>query len=289
MIPPEFDYHAPTSLGEAVALLSEHGDDAKVMSGGQSLLPMMKLRLAQPAHIVDIGRIPDLDYIREAEGYLEIGALTREASIERSDLIRREYPILRDTARVIADPLVRNRATLAGNLAHGDPANDQPATMLALDAEIVVYGPNGERTISIDDFFFGLFTTALEPAEIVTQVRIPKPPARSGGAYTKLERKVGDYAIAAAAVQVTLAQDGTIARAGIGLTNLGLAPICATDAEASLQGQVPGEEAFAQAGRLAAAATDPIADRRGSEEYKRNMARVLTVRTLRKAVQRAGA
>lgn len=287
MIPPQFDYHAPASLEEAIQLLGEHSD-AKIMSGGQSLLPMMKLRLAQPAHIVDIGRIPDLDYIREDDGFLKIGALARESALERSDLVRDRYPILVDTAEVIADPLVRNRATVAGNLAHGDPANDHPATMLAVRAELVARGPDGERTIPIDEFFFGLYMTALEDGEILTEVRIPEPGERSGGAYLKLERKVGDYAVAGAAVYLELADDGTIATAGIGLTNLGPAPIRAQAAESALVGQQPGDELFAEAGQLAADASDPTADRRGSVEYKKGMARVLTVRALRKAHERAG-
>jgi carbon-monoxide dehydrogenase medium subunit len=188
---------------------------------------------------------------------------------------------------VIADPLVRNMATVAGNLAHGDPGNDHPATMLALGAEVVATGPKGQRTIPIAQFFTGLFTTALAPNEILTEIRIPTPPAGSGGAYVKLERKVGDFATAGAAAQVTL-KGGTIERAGIGLTNLGPTPIEAVDAEKYLAGKKPDEAAFAEAGRLAAAATRPGADRRGAVDYKKEMARVLTIRALRKAVQRAG-
>jgi len=288
MIPSAFDYHAPDTLDEAVALLERHGDEAKVLSGGQSLLPLLKLRLGDAGHLVDIGRIPGLTGITEADGYLRIGGATREADLERSDLIREKYPILLDTAAVIADPLVRNRATVGGNLAHGDPANDHPATMLALDAEVVARGPRGERTIPITRFFTGLFATALAPAEILTEIRIPVPPPRSGGAYVKLERKVGDYATAAAAVQVTLGGQGEIARIGIGLTNAGPTPIEATAAEGSLRGRQPDAAAIAEAARLAADATSPSADRRGSVEYKRDMARVLTGRAVTRAVERAG-
>ena len=288
MIPSAFDYHAPGTLEEAVALLERHGDEAKVLSGGQSLLPLLKLRLGDAGHLVDIGRIPGLTGITEADGYLRIGGATREADLERSDLIREKYPILLDTAVVIADPLVRNRATVGGNLAHGDPANDHPATMLALDAEVVARGPGGERTIPITGFFTGLFATALAPAEILTEIRIPVPPPRSGGAYVKLERKVGDYATAAAAVQVTLGGQGEIARIGIGLTNAGPTPIKATGAEEHLRGRQPDDEAIAEAARLAADATSPSADRRGSVEYKRDMARVLTGRAVARAVERAG-
>ena len=286
MIPPSFDYHAPRTLPEALALLGQFGDEAKVLSGGQSLLPMMKLRFAQPAHLVDIGRIPGLDYIREEGGVLKIGALAREASLEASEVVRSKYPILADTASVIADPLVRNLATVAGNLAHGDPANDHPATMLALGAEVVATGPKGERTIPIGQFFTGLFTTALAPTDVLTEIRIPAPPPGSGGAYVKLERKVGDFATAGAAAFLVI-KGGVIDRAGIGLTNVGPTPIKAREAETYLAGKKPDEATFAEAGRIAASATKPGADRRGSVEYKKEMARVLTVRALRKAAQRA--
>ena len=287
MIPPLFDYHAPRTLSEALTLLGQLGEDAKILSGGQSLLPMLKLRLTQPAHLVDIGRIPGLDYIKEEGGVLKIGALAREAALEASEMVRSRYPILADTAAVIADPLVRNLATVAGNLAHGDPANDHPATMLALGAEVVATGPKGARTIPIGQFFTGLFTTALEPTEVLTEIRIPAPPPGSGGAYLKLERKVGDFATAGAAAFLVL-KGGVIERAGIGLTNLGPTPIKAREAEAFLAGKKADEATFAEAGRLAAAATSPGADRRGSVEYKKEMARVLTVRALRKAASRAG-
>jgi carbon-monoxide dehydrogenase medium subunit len=287
MIPPPFDYHAPKTLPDALALLGQFGDEAKVLSGGQSLLPMMKLRFAQPAHLVDIGRIPGLDYIKEEGGFLKIGALAREAGLEAAEIVRSKYPILVDTASVIADPLVRNLATVAGNLAHGDPANDHPATMLALGAEVVATGAKGARTIPITQFFTGLFTTALTPSEVLTEIRIPSPPPGSGGAYIKLERKVGDFATAGAAAFLVV-KGGVIERAGIGLTNVGPTPIKATEAEKFLAGKKPEEATFAEAGRLAAAATKPGADRRGSVEYKKDMARVLTVRALRKAAQRAG-
>ena len=310
MIPPQFDYHAPGGLDEALGLLGEL-DDAKVMSGGQSLLPMLKLRLAGPANIIDIGRIPGLDMIEERDGCLRIGALVTETQLEESAAVAERYPILLDTARVIADPLVRNRATVCGNIAHGDPANDHPATMLALRAHVVATGPNGERTIDIDDFFHGLFMTALGEDEILTELHIPVPPAGSGGAYVKLERKVGDYAVAGAAVQLTLDDDGKVTKAGVGLTNLGFAPIRATAAEETLLGAdfVPAgglrgaiekirdaitsapdaDEVIAAAAQAAADMTEPVEDRRGSVEYKRNMARVLTERAIRKALARAGA
>ena len=288
MIPASFDYHSPQTLDEAVALLKQYGDEGKVLSGGQSLLPLLKLRLGFANHLIDIGRISGLEYVKEEDGYLKIGGATRESTLERSDLIKSKYPILMDTTVVIADPLVRNRATVGGNLAHGDPANDHPATMLALGAEVVATGPQGERTIPIDEFFTGLFTTALGSDEILTEIRIPIPPPNSGGAYVKLERKVGDFATSAAAAQLTLGKGGKIERAGIGLTSAGPTPIKARDAESYLQGKKPDEKSIAEAAQLASKATSPTADRRGSVEYKREMARVLTARALKRAVERAG-
>lgn len=288
MIPAAFDYHSPKTLAEAFALLAQYGEEAKVLSGGQSLLPLLKLRLGAVGHLVDIGRIPGLEHIREEGGFLKIGGRTREAALEHSDLIRSKYPILADTAAVIADPIVRNLATVGGNLAHGDPANDHPATMLALQAQVIATGPKGERTIPIDEFFTGIFSTALAGDEILTEIRIPVPPPGSGGAYVKLERKVGDFATAAAAAQVTLAGDGTVRRAGIGLTAAGPIPIEAVEAERFLAGKKPDDAAIKEAARLSAAATSPNPDRRGSVEYKREMARVLTARALSKAVERAG-
>ncbi len=204
MIPRGFEYFAPRSLDEAISLLQKLGPEVKILSGGQSLIPMMKLRLASPQSIIDINRIPALDYISELDGALKIGALARESDLENSPLIKSRCPILVDTTIVIADPLIRNQATVCGNLAHGDPANDHPATMLALGAVIVATGPGGVREIPIESFFTGLFSTALEPEEILTEIRIPAPPPSSGGAYLKLERKVGDYATAGVAVQVIL-------------------------------------------------------------------------------------
>src|ERR1700694_922629 len=282
MIPASFDYHAPKSLPEALALLTQYGETAKVLSGGQSLLPLLKLRLGQADHLVDIGRIPGLEYLREEGGSLRIGGRTRESALESSDVVSDRYPILLDTAKVIADPLVRNRATIGGNLAHGDPGNDHPATMLALRASVVATGPRGERVIQIDDFFLGLFATALAPDEILTEIRIPTPPPRSGGAYFKLERKVGDYATAAAAAQVTLGADGAVQQAGIALTNVG-PTTRSRAAERHLIGKKPEAAVLAEAGRLAGEACAPNADRRGGVDYKREMARVLATRALQKA------
>ncbi len=287
MIPASFDYHTPASLDEALALLQQYGDEAKILTGGQSLIPMMKLRLAEPEHIIDLNGIPGLAYIREADGHVKIGALTREAEMEESALIRAKLPILHDTGKHIADPQVRNLGTIGGNLAHGDPGNDHPATMLALNARVVAIGPNGQRVIPVTEFFVDFYTTALEPDEILIEIQIPLPPPGSGGAYLKLERKVGDYATAGVAAQVTLDATGRCTEAGIGLTNVSYVPIKATDAEARLRGSALGEADLEEAAQRAAAASRPSSDLRGSEEYKRAMVRVLTKRALQRAIERA--
>jgi aerobic carbon-monoxide dehydrogenase medium subunit len=287
MIPPSFDYHAPRDVNEAVGLLKQHGADAKILAGGMSLIPLMKLRLASPAHLIDINRIPGLDYIKEENGFLRIGALAREADLEKSELVQTKFPILVDTAVFVGDPLVRNRATLAGNLAHADPANDHPATMLVLGAEVAALGPEGERTIPIGEFFVGLFATALNPDEMVTEVRIPIPPALSGGAYLKVERKVGDFATAGVAVQLTLGRDDAAASIGIGLTNVGPMAIKARNAEQSLSGKKIDAKSIAAAARLASEECEPRTDARGSEAYKRDLVRVLTMRAVNRALERA--
>ena len=287
MIPRSFEYSAPATLDEAVSLLQKLGPDAKILSGGQSLIPMMKLRLASPPHIVDINGIQGLDYISEVDGALRIGALVRESDLERSALVKSRCPILIDTTSVIADPLVRNQATVCGNLAHGDPANDHPATMLALGAMLVAVGPKGQREISIEDFFPGLFTTALEPDEILKEIRITIPPPSSGGAYLKLERKVGDYATAGVAAQVTLHSSGICQRAGVGLTNVGFTPLKARQTEVFLQGKTLDDATIKQAATIAAGESQPVDDIRGSAEYKRDLVRVLGARALKLAVARA--
>ena len=252
-----------------------------------SLIPLMKLRLAEPAHLIDINRISGLDYIKESDGFLRIGALAREVDLEKSELVRSKYPLLLDTTLVIADPLVRNRATIGGNLAHGDPANDHPATMLALEAEIVVVGSQGERKIPVTSFFTDLFTTALSSGEILTEIRIPIPPPGSGGAYFKLERKVGDFATAGVAAQLTLGKDDVCERAGIGLTNVGLTPVKARRAEEALRGKKIDGESIKRATQLAAQESEPTADLRGSQEYKRDLVRVLAIRALNRALERS--
>jgi len=289
MIPAPFDYHRPGTLDEAIGLLVRYGAEAKVLSGGMSLLPTLNLRLGSYAHLVDINRIPGLEYIKEEKGVLRIGAGTRQATLERSDLIRTKYPILGDAVPLIADPLVRNRATIGGNLANGDPANDGPALAIALGAELVAKGRAGERAIPANRFYKSLYTTELKSDEILVEIRIPVPPAKSGGAYRKLKRKTGDFAAAAVAVQLSLNANGTVARAGIALTNAGPTPIEAVESEKYVVGKALDEKTIAEAARLAAQAASPSADRRGSVEYKREMARVLAGRAIRAALERAKA
>jgi aerobic carbon-monoxide dehydrogenase medium subunit len=286
VIPPSFDYEAPESIDAAVKLLSGN-PAAKILAGGQSLIPLMRFRLAEPPMLIDINRIKDLSYIRESGGWLRVGALTREAELDKSDLLASKYPLLSDTSHVVADPLVRNMSTIGGNLAHADPANDHPATMLAYGAQVVATGPKGERTIPINEFFTGFFSTALAPDEILTEIQIPEASANSGGAYFKLERKVGDFATAAVAVQLTLDASGAVTSAGIGLTNVGDTPIKATQAEQALIGSKPDDEVIQKAAGLAAEAAHPVADHRGSEAYKRSLVKTLTSRALHQAVARA--
>jgi len=288
LIPDSLDYVAAQSVAEVVTLLNKHGDDAKILAGGQSLIPLLRFRLAKPSLLIDINRIQNLEYIQEADGVLHIGALTREAALDDSSLIRNRYPILADTSSGVADPVVRNWSTIGGNIAHADPANDHPATLIALGAYVVAVGPSGARVLDINDFFTNVsFETSLRVNEILTEIRVPAPTERSGGAYFKLERKVGDYAIAGVAAYVVLDNNGNVGYAGIGLTNVGSTPIKAHDAEQSLLGKPLDDASIHQAASLAAAAAQPTSDTRGPADYKRAMIRTLTVRALRKAAARA--
>ncbi len=288
MIPASFKYAAARSIDEAVGLLADNAD-AKVLAGGHSLLPLMKLRLANPTVLVDINRIPGLDYIREDSGLgrLRIGALARHIDFENSGLIRERYPMLWEAARGIGDPLVRNRGTMAGSVAHADPASDWPAALLAAEGEIVATGPQGERVLPIDGLYVAILTTSLKPDELVTEVRVPLPRPRSGSAYEKLERKVGDYAVIGVGVQVNLNEAGTIANAGIGLCNAGSTSIKAPTAEAFLVGKPPAPDNVNEAARLAMEDSDPVEDDRGPVDYKRAMVRELTRRALVRALERA--
>lgn len=285
MIPGEFDYYAPSTVAEVVQLLAECGPDAKILAGGQSLIPLMRFRLATPSVIIDINGLSGLGYIREDNGHLALGSMTREAMLEHSELIATKYHLLADATRTIADPLVRNMATVGGNMAHADPANDHPAVMLAYNAQVVAQGSGGQRTIPIDDFFVDLFQSALASDEILTEIRIPRPGANSAGAYVKLERKVGDYAISAAAVQLTMNGDVCTA-ARVGLTNVSAVPMRARDAERILIGQKLTAEVIEEAGRAAAAECQPSGDLRGSEDYKRDITRVILKRAIRQAAER---
>ncbi len=287
MIPPSFDYHAPDSVDDALALLSEHGDDAKVLAGGQSLIPLLRFRLASPAVLVDVNGVADLAVLEETDEHLRIGAMVRHAAIEGSELVRERYPLLADAAAVIADPLVRNRGTVGGSLVHADPAGDWGSVMLAAGAELVVRGPDGERTLSTGELFVTSFTSTLQPDELLVQIRVPRPGPRHGGAYEKIERKVGDFATVAVAARLELDEAGACREAGIGLTAVGHVNIEAAEAAEALAGGPVDEAAIAEAADLAAEAAEPSADNRGSVEYKRDMVRVLTKRALRRSVERA--
>ncbi|HSS62149.1 MAG TPA: xanthine dehydrogenase family protein subunit M [Candidatus Limnocylindrales bacterium] len=286
MFPAAFDYRAPASLDEALSLLQQHGDEAKVMAGGQSLIPLLKLRFSRPEVVVDIGRLPALNTVKRQDGHLAIGALVRHVDVERSKDLAASAPMLGEAAHWIADPLVRNRGTLVGSLCHADPSGDWGSVMLAFGADVVARSHGGERVLHADGFFKGPFETLLKPQEIVTEVRIPVRKGRSGGAYMKLERKVGDFATVAVAVQVELDGD-RIASSGIGLTAVGPTNIKAAEAERFLQGKQPTDDVIAEAARLAAAATEPNDDIRGSAAYKKDVVRVFVQRGLKTAVQRA--
>jgi aerobic carbon-monoxide dehydrogenase medium subunit len=285
MIPGEFDYYAPASVAQAVQMLNDCGPDSKILAGGQSLIPAMRFRLTVPAVLIDINGLTDLSYIREDNGHLALGAMTREANLENSELVNAKYHLLADATKMIADPLVRNMATVGGNIAHADPANDHPAVMLAYNAVIIAQGANGQRAIPVDEFFVGLFESALASDEVLTEIRIPRPGANSAGAYVKMERKVGDYAISAAGVQLTMDGD-TCTAARIGLTNVSAIPMRATNAENILIGQKLTAEVIEEAGRAAAAECDPSADLRGGVDYKRDITRVMLKRAIRQAAER---
>ncbi len=287
MIPSNFNYHKATTLSEAFALSESLGDEAKYMSGGHSLLPMMKLRFATPAHIIDISKIAGLSYIKEDDNVLKIGALTTQTEVERSSLIQEKYPLFKDAAKLIADPSVRNCGTIGGNIAHGDAANDQPSLMIALRASVIAEGPNGRRSIPIDDFFHGFYMTALEPSEIVVEIQVPKFKKGCGSAYYKVERKVGDYAASGAAVYVELDNKGTCQQIGIGLTNLSTVPLRLSRAENLLRGKVITEDLIEQAGIIASEDCEPTSDLRGSEAYKRSITNTITKRMIQSALKRA--
>jgi carbon-monoxide dehydrogenase medium subunit len=286
--PPGFDYFAPRTLDEALSILDGHAGEARVLAGGQSLIPLLKLRFAAPRALVDINRVPGLDTLGEEGGALRIGALVRHRTCERSPLLRGRYGALGDLARLVADPLVRNLGTVCGSLAHADPQGDWASGLLAVGADVEAVGQAGTRTIAIEDFLQGPFTTALEPGEIVTGVRVRDPGPRAAGTYLKLERKVGDFATVGVAVHVSF-DDGRVGRAGIALTAVAGTNVKARAAEEALRGGVLDEDAIREAARLASDASEPTSDTRGSAEYKRNVVRVFTERGLRHAAAAATA
>ena len=288
MIPGPFEYHRPGSVDEALALLAQHGEDGRVIAGGHSLVPMMKLRLAEPAHLIDLRNLGELRGIREADGGLEIGAMTTQHEIVDSELLQALCPILRETALLIADPQVRYCGTLGGNVANGDPGNDMPAVMQCLGASYLLRNAGGAREVAARDFYEGAYFTALGEDEILTAVRIPRPPAGQGQAYEKLKRKVGDYATAAAAVVLSL-DGGTCSQAAVALTNVGQTPIFVEAAGQALLGGPVDAAAIAEAARLAREAADPVEDLRGPADFKRHAAGVMVQRALERARDRAQA
>ncbi|MFN9480091.1 MAG: FAD binding domain-containing protein [Betaproteobacteria bacterium] len=287
MIPPPFDYHAPASVADALKLLTSLGDEAKLLAGGHSLLPMMKLRFAQPAHLIDLNKIAELQGIREDGGVIVIGAMTRENDLIDSPLLAAKVPLLPEVARQIADPQVRNRGTIGGDIAHGDPANDHPAVAIALDATFVLTGPKGSREVKADAFYHGMYATELAADEILTAIRIKPFAPGTGYAYTKLKRKTGDWATAGAAVVMTMSA-GKVASVRIGLTNLGPTALRAREAEAALTGKAPDAAAIAAAAQAAMAICDPAEDLRGNRDYKLAMAGEMLRRALKQAAARCG-
>jgi aerobic carbon-monoxide dehydrogenase medium subunit len=285
VIPPSFDYHAPKSVGEALGLLGSLGSDAKLLAGGHSLLPMMKLRFAQPAHLIDLNRIPELRGICEDGGDVVIGAMTSENELIANPILRAKVPLLAEAPKLIADPQVRNRGTIGGDIAHGDPGNDHPAISLALDATMHIEGRSGRRAVKADDFYLGLYATALADDEILTAIRVPAFAAGTGWAYEKLKRKTGDWATAGAAVVMKMS-GGTVSQVRIALTNLAPTAIRAHDAEKALLGQAVTPATLQAAADAAMAVCQPAADLRGDEEYKTAMAGQMVKRALAAAAAR---
>ncbi len=286
MIPCDFEYHAPKSIPDALVLLKQFGDEAKLLAGGHSLLPMMKMRFAQPGQLIDLGKIPELKGIREEDGTIHIGAMTTENELIWSKLLQAKCPLLIEGARLISDPQVRYKGTIGGDISHGDPGNDHPALMLALGASFVLRSAAGERVVPADGFFVGTYDTLLRPDEIMTEIRIPVPAAGTGYCYAKLKRKVGDFATAAAAVVLRM-KDGVVGDVAIALTNVAPTPLKARAAEDSLRGKALTDASIAAAADLAMSICDPAVDQRGDAEYKTAMAGEMTQRALRAALSRS--
>lgn len=289
MYPGSFEYVRASSLEEAVALLAQHGDEARPLAGGQSLIPLMKLRLANPAVLVDLNPVPGLDYVRRDDGWLEIGALARHADVEGSAVVRSQLPIVHDAVTLVGDVQVRNLGTVAGAMAEADPGGDWGPVVLALGGQVVCVGPQSSRTVEISDFFTDFYETALSPGELIKEVRLRVPPVGSGGAYLKLERRSGDFAVVGVAVQLTIGSSGVCEEIGIGLAGVGPTPVKPTAAEAVLRGSTLSDAAVDAAVRCLDAAIDPASDVRAPAEYRREMAGVFFRRALAKARARAGA
>ncbi len=288
MKPPPFEYTAPTSIPEVVALLQEHDFEAKILAGGQSLMPLLNMRLARPSILIDVARIPDLDYIRATDGSIAIGAMTRQRSVELADTVRTSHPLLYATTMHIAHPQNRNQGTLGGSIAHADPAAEYPALALLLDAEMRAVGPDGERTITATDFFITYLTTSLEAAEVLTEVRLPLLPPRTGWSIQELTRRHGDYALAGVMATITLDGGGQCTEARLVLFGVGATPIRASNAEQMLIGTKPGQTEFVAAAAKASGDLDePLSDVHASAEYRRDLARVLTRRALAEATANA--
>jgi len=286
VIPRPFEYHAPSSLPDALLLMSRYGEEAKLLAGGHSLLPMMKLRFAAPGHLIDLGKIGELKGIEQVGSEIRIGAMTTENELIWSPLLAQKLPLLVEGAGLISDPQVRYRGTIGGDIAHADPGNDHPALMLALEASFVLQGANGERVVAADGFFLGLYSTLLQPGEVLTQIRIPIPPPGCGWCYAKLKRKTGDFAAAAAAVLLRM-KAGSVEEARIALTNVGPTPLKARAAQTYLQGKALNDASIAEAARLAMSICEPTEDLRGDVQYKTAMAGEMTQRALRTAASRA--
>lgn len=285
MIPAGFDYHAPRSVADAIKLLGDLGPDAKLLAGGHSLLPMMKLRFAEPSALIDLGRIGELRGITQVGNEIHIGAMTTENDLLASKLLADKVPLLVEGAAWIADPQVRYKGTIGGDISHGDPGNDHPALAIALDASFVLKGANGERVVKADGYFLGLYSTQIEPGEILTQIRVPVPAAGSGWSYQKLKRKTGDFATAAAAVLLQM-NGSKVAKVNIALTNVGPTPLKAREAESYLAGKALDETSLNEAARLAMSICEPVEDQRGDADYKTAMCGEMTRRALQAAAQR---
>lgn len=286
MIPGPFTYHRPGSVADAIKLLADLGDEARPLAGGHSLIPMMKLRLAAPDHLIDLHGIDALKGIAREGDRIVIGAMTTQHDLLASELIASSLPILRETSLLIADPQVRYRGTIGGNVANGDPGNDMPALMMTLGADYALEGPDGPRTVAAGDFYQAAYFTSLEPGEILTSISIPVPPGGHGYAYEKLKRKVGDYATAAAAVVLTM-KDGRVSTCSIGLTNLSETPLLAGDAAGAVIGTTLDEAALKKAADAAVAIMDPAADGRGPAEYRKHVGGIMVQRALKRAAARA--